>query len=244
MTSEQINPWYWLRWIAKGTLGNSRPWARGLCIVAAVGVGLISAYITARFLIPRCLDAGFYPDWCEIADTTPPWPLFTGLIAGPPAMLTWWWRTVHKDRDVDAAKRNERATRFFESIRLLADEKLDIRLGAIYSLESLAKEAPEDSHKVVEVVAAFLRHHGKPLVEAAAEPTVAAQLADVQTAFTVLGRMKRDGTRVDLSCANLASISATGGDYSHVNFLGADLRGAVFHNAKLDGANFAEARLK
>jgi uncharacterized protein YjbI with pentapeptide repeats len=149
------------------------------------------------------------------------------------------------------------------------DDRLQVRLGGIYSLERLARDSREDQPTVVEVLTAFVRASSDTTVPSDAEGDRAFRCAeadtsnvtlDVQAALTVLGRRDeaRDGqARIDLSglClrganlqdARLAETDLHRADLSSSNLVRADLSEAnlqqtTLANAELDRGDLSEAR--
>ncbi|MGY5210076.1 pentapeptide repeat-containing protein [Nocardia gipuzkoensis] len=132
--------------------------------------------------------------------------------------------------------------RFGKAIEHLGSDKIDIRLGAIYALERLARDSPADHPTVFEVLSSFIRTHapvwplsGPPCGyrNVPAENVIA---VDIQAAVTVIGRRdsSHDGPNpIDLSksCLVVANLSAT------------NLAGAILYLANLDGANLDGAHL-
>ena len=47
--------------------------------------------------------------------------------------------------------------RYTKAIEQLGEDKLDVRLGGIYSLERVARDSPRDHPTVMEVLTAFIR---------------------------------------------------------------------------------------
>ncbi len=179
---------------------------------------------------------------CKAIVDSPPWTLLTSLAAAPALVLTWWWRTVHKDKDIgqkqielDLAKREERSRRFVESVRLLADKEKEARLGAIYSLESLASDSLEERQRVVETLCAFLREHGQSDRDRKDIDCEFLQPVDVQAAFTVIIRIP-NVRGLDLRRAKLTHIEGMNGSFHHAALQLADLRNAMLFGADLQGA--------
>jgi hypothetical protein len=128
------------------------------------------------------------------------------------------------------------ADRFTKSIEQLGSDKLDVRLGGIYSLERLTRDSLPDRAVVFEVLGAYVRAHapdtpecepspGTPIIPGLARPV------DIQAALTVIGRrtVSRDSRgKIDLRSTCL---------------YGADLTGAHLDGANLDQANLAHAWL-
>jgi len=120
--------------------------------------------------------------------------------------------------------------RFSKATEQLANDKLPARLGAIYSLENIAKEHEEYHWIVVEVLSAFIRDKKE-----GDRVTI-----DCQSALTIIGRrnINLDKDRIiDLSGANLReAIFDEDANFSKVRFNKADLRDAI-----LDGVLLREA---
>lgn len=233
-------------------------------ILAALLLGVVFVAllaVTYRCACPWPREVGTV---CRAVIDSPPWALLTSVAATPALVLTWWWRTVHKDQDIrhkqvelDIAKREERSKRFVEAVRLLADGKLQARLGAVYSLESLALDAVEERARVVETLCAFVREEGRetPDNESHAEEwDDFRQDGAVQAAFTVLGRFPGEDARLDLHSAKLGMLDGAraklrGADLRRTNFMqtclaATDLEGAILDDAYLAGVDLRSANLK
>jgi hypothetical protein len=164
-----------------------------------------------------------------------------------------------------SAQSAERAERLTRAISGLADERIELRLAAIFLLERLARESKQDHGPIVEVLCAYVRERAAWKEDAAAAPRPA---ADVQAVLTVLGRRNRahdepeqrldlrradlrgaDLKEVDLERALLSEIHLEGAALEGANLAGADLRqaflsGADLVEANLNGANLREAHLE
>jgi uncharacterized protein YjbI with pentapeptide repeats len=57
------------------------------------------------------------------------------------------------------ARHGQIADRFSKAVEQIADVSIDVRLGGLYALESVARQSPEDQETVKSVVAAFVRTH-------------------------------------------------------------------------------------
>ena len=66
---------------------------------------------------------------------------------------------------LQVAREGQITDRFTKAIEQLGNEKLEVRLGGIYSLERIAKESLEDHWPIVEVLTTFVREHA-PLHQA------------------------------------------------------------------------------
>ncbi|WP_309238180.1 pentapeptide repeat-containing protein [Actinoplanes aureus] len=174
----------------------------------------------------------------------------------------------------DLALKGQRADRFVKAIDQLGqegDDKLSIRLGGVYALETLMRESVDDRDTVIEVLCAFIRTHAPrpdPIPK-----TVPTSPEDVRAAISVLGRrlapqshryLNLSGTLLglrqidlrstalrstdlsdaDLSDADLSGADLSGADLSDADLVGADVRGADLVGADLRGADLVGAELR
>jgi hypothetical protein len=105
------------------------------------------------------------------------------------------------------------AERFARAVDQLGHERLDVRLGGIYALESVANDSSRDQAPVAEVLSAFVRGHApwppkQPSADASLDNTrpLREKAPDVQAALTVLGRCERPRSgprRLDLTNTDL-----------------------------------------
>lgn len=186
------------------------------------------------------------------AAKNPPWIIISGIAAAPSLLLTWYWRTVHKDAEIELAGRTERNERFADAVRLMSEEnpKEASRLGGIYTLEALARISPPDQDRIRETLCAFVRSRGT-MPTAPDQMALHTQPADVQAAFSVMGRT--EGPPAYLERALLPKISGTGArlrrahlgfsNLEQANLSKADLSEAVLVGSRLAGADLSEANL-
>lgn len=78
--------------------------------------------------------------------------LAPALIAAPNVLLSWYWRTVHRRKEL--AKYDER---FAKAVELLGSEKRATRQGGLYALEHLLRESKAHRRQIVETLCAFVR---------------------------------------------------------------------------------------
>lgn len=132
--------------------------------------------------------------------------------------------------------------RYMRAIELLARQTFSERLGGIYALERIMRESEEDHVTVVDVLAAFVREHGRPgpTNDESLPPGQPPRLAeDVQAALTVLGRRPKrtEGDVLDLRRTYLCGADLTKANLECAILQGADLGGAILHKTNLKGAN-------
>jgi Pentapeptide repeats (8 copies) len=242
---------------------------QAIAIIFAVGLGLVFAVGLSWVLFRSCAPivhedstrtrvTNAVSRMCSAAQTSPPWVLLLTVAVAPSVLLTLWWRIRHREEDIGLAMRRERSTRFFEAAQLLASDKLEGRLGALYALRSLVQDSPDEYSRVVETLCAFLRAHGERATpteppEGALEVAPFEQPADVKAAFAIVTRLKRpsndDRTVIDLSGAQLENLDARGAMFKgarlqKANLMGADLQGIDLRGAECQGVNLSYGRLE
>ncbi|HTQ05315.1 MAG TPA: pentapeptide repeat-containing protein [Polyangiaceae bacterium] len=177
---------------------------------------------------------------CKAGIQNPPWLLLSGVAAAPVVLLTWYWRTVHKERDLRATSisqdlsRMEHVTARFATAVAMIDKGGMSAVGGIYALDRVARDSVQDHWAIIETLCALLRGSvGMKGGEFHA--------AMVQAAVTVIGR--RDASRDPVgSQIRLRGADLQGADFSDLNFAGADfvnafVSGCRFHGTNLSGAN-------
>ncbi len=171
--------------------------------------------------------------------------------------------TSRQNRAVNELQRRGQVTeRFTRAIDLLGQrgtDKLEVRIGAVYALEQIARDSAELHWPIMQVLTAYLREHAPNYPAIDDTPAVSDLLetaewedrrapADVQACATVIGRRKHaqdpSGQSLDLSFVDLRyvrweSAQLEGADLSWALLVMADLR-----QAQLKEANLGEARLE
>jgi uncharacterized protein YjbI with pentapeptide repeats len=138
--------------------------------------------------------------------------------------------------------------RYTKAIEQLGSDKLDVRIGAIYALERVARDSARDHPTVMEVLAAFIREHSRdpwPPPRPDDENPEPSTCPDVQAAVTVIGRRNpnQDRGHLDLTGADLTRATFNGAIFFHADLTGADLEGGYLADADLEGADLTEADL-
>ena len=159
----------------------------------------------------------------------------TALLSG----LYFTWSTLQVNREGQITER------FTRAIDQLGSEKLEIRLGGIYSLERISRESEADHWSIMEVLTAYVRQHsswqpGEPSKKPDGLP------ADIQAIITVLRRRTRsfdhgEPEPLDLQFTNVFRANLKGANLSGADLPGAYLLGADLSHANLKGADLAEA---
>lgn len=177
------------------------------------------------------------------------WSVVTSVVTALTAVgaLMFTGLSLNATRDqvtiAEQGQVTDRYTKAVEQLGKTGGDYLQVRLGAIYALERLARDSPRDQPTIIEVLSAFIRTSSAvPTVstpqlcrnqphDSANQPLgscrelhlcqEAPPALDVQAALTVLGRRNT----------------------AHDNRTPVDLRGTCLRRAQLNGANLAGARL-
>jgi hypothetical protein len=246
-----------------------------------LGITLAVLFVVVWWLVPPLLYRHTGADAAArlkaITDTRT--ALFAGLI-GVGALLSFWlnsraYKLNSRAFEITAqtlkvTEQGQITERYTKAIEQLGSAKLDVRLGGIYALESIANDSTEDreyrEHRtIVEVLSAFVREHSDP-AHSDTEPSIAEVLsnllrgdsekaepqanggteqqpkpaADVQAALTVLGQLPK---RSGVPRGNLAGARLAGAILDRADLSGARLDRADLRRAELDGANLTRAWL-
>ncbi|MGW0628224.1 pentapeptide repeat-containing protein [Streptomyces sp. NPDC002758] len=151
------------------------------------------------------------------------------------------------------SRRGQVTERFRAAVENLASDKLEVRLGSVYSLEHVLSESAVDHAAVVKVLAGFVRNntHRGATREPSAFPELRSGLrtapdwgvelsADIQAAVEALARRpkRNEPRRVDLRHTNLAGLSLRHFEFeSPPRLEGMFLTSADLRRADLRGVN-------
>jgi uncharacterized protein YjbI with pentapeptide repeats len=153
------------------------------------------------------------------------------------------------------------------------EPNLEVRLGAIYAFERVARDSDRDYWPIMEVLCAYVRNPhncGLPITRptnafpmnilstATARPyrewvdSIPRPRVDIQAILAVLARQQSEhdergrsrGNRLDFSNANLQRANFYGGFFAKAGFIGTHLDKAFFHEADLRGSQFMTAHLE
>lgn len=170
------------------------------------------------------------------------------------------------------SRRGQVTERFRTAMGLLASDKLAGRLGAIYSLEHVMAESPEEHNTVVSVLASFIRENarrdglpsdedGPPDGMRDLPPWATEPPTDIRAALDVLARRpeRPEPRRVDLRSTvlvglvlrdfefdappRLSRMFLTWADLRRADLRGADLTRAILNGAQLCYAWLGSTRL-
>jgi uncharacterized protein YjbI with pentapeptide repeats len=166
---------------------------------------------------------------------------------------------------MELQRRGQVTERFTKAIEQLGNDKLDVRLGAIYALEQIARDSEELHWPIMQVLTAYLREHSsaadwKEQRQRALEdsPATPRARADFLAVADVIRRRRwqwdsvasvDDAGRVGHEPLNFEGCELGHADLGKVqlqraNFVGAELERANFEGAQLEGASFEAAQLE
>jgi hypothetical protein len=170
------------------------------------------------------------------------------------------WRYLRlTDARLQTANDREITDRFSQAIAYLASDKMEVRLGGIYTLERLAQASPAESWVTIEILTAFVRERSTrvpetppPLVgvdipKQQRKPSVPRIPTDVQAVMTVLSRrdvsQDREDRSIELRGSNLRAADLNGIELWGADLWKVNLREAQLWQAKLAGASLGRANL-
>ncbi|MBD2247558.1 pentapeptide repeat-containing protein [Nostoc sp. FACHB-888] len=171
-------------------------------------------------------------------------------------------------KNTEIADDKQITERFAKAIEQLGNDKIETRLGAIYTLERIAKDSPKDHWTIMEIVTAFVRENA-PLKNKKEEKTENTETlinnslnvqkpeeikqqpkirTDIQAALTVIGRRnyeyEQGNQRLDLSNIDIRDANLIKANLERVDFIGSNLEGALLREARLQNAYFNGASLQ
>lgn len=169
------------------------------------------------------------------------------------------WRNLQvAEKNREIAERNwvlaedkQVAERFTRAVEMLGDqERIEVRLGGIYSLERIAKDAPENYHWIVmEVLTAFVRENSpviKPQDQTNSDESRKnldnlLPLPVIKAIFTVIRR--RENVELEPESLDFEDAVLHGANLRGVNLRGANLYGANLNLVKLSKADLTGSHL-
>jgi hypothetical protein len=160
------------------------------------------------------------------------------------------------NKNANVANQKHITERFAKAMEQLGSEKIEVKLGAIYTLEGIAEDSEKDQWTIMEILTAFVRKNAPIKEEYHLQDQENIQKLpklglDIQACLTIIGERKYpdplykrlDLTDVNISKANLTEANLKKANLIKVNLIGADLIGANLSGAYLIGANLSGANL-
>lgn len=140
--------------------------------------------------------------------------------------------------------RRDRSRRYVEAVNLLGHESMPVRTGALYALEQLEAESPEDHRAITDTLCSFVRNRvhrtDGDLASAAKYRT------EVQAAIRILGRRQwaeQETTRLEITGVDIPAIQLKNARLTGVRLEESNLSSADLTGASLDGAGLMESNL-
>jgi len=158
--------------------------------------------------------------------------------------------------------------RFSKAVEQIGNNKEEVVIGGIYSLERIAKDSPKDQWTIMEVLTSYIRKNSpipsnieqlEPEERKKALKKLPSVSISVQAALTVIGRRKVENDQagdnlaettdpnkikiLDLSQTNLRGANLNRANLNRANLNRAYLDRANLNRANLYGANLDEANL-
>ncbi|ELP54057.1 pentapeptide repeats family protein [Microcystis aeruginosa TAIHU98] len=159
--------------------------------------------------------------------------------------------------------------RFSKAVEQIGNNKEEVVIGGIYSLERIAKDSPKDQWTIMEVLTSYIRKNSpipsnieqlEPEERQKALEKLPSVSIPVQAALTVIGRRKVENDQagdnlaettdsnkikiLDLSRTNLREANLNGANLNGAQLYRANLYGAYLYRANLYRANLYRANLK
>lgn len=146
----------------------------------------------------------------------------------------------------NASEKQTRATNepLYEEITI---PNIEVRIGAIYSLERIAQDSLRDHVQIMEILCTYIRENSP------AWKTINQIRTDIATALTIIGRrtekqkahetLHRRGL-FSLHGCNLQKFEGRGLDFSGIDFSGSWLNDAVFFDCNFSRCHFEKSKLK
>ncbi|REJ43054.1 MAG: pentapeptide repeat-containing protein [Microcystis flos-aquae TF09] len=176
-----------------------------------------------------------------------------GLIATLSAGIVLFLNYLNSQAEMQLTQQRLITERFSKAVEQIGNNKEEVVIGGIYSLERIAKDSPKDQWTIMEVLTSYIRKNSpipsnieqlKPAARQKALEKLPSVSIPVQAALTVIGRRKVEN---DQAGDNLAETTDPNKikflDLSRTNLRGAKLNGADLKGANLDGANLNGAKL-
>ena len=177
-------------------------------------------------------------------------------VFGLVAVYLTWMRSRAQDLQARVAEQGLMTDRFTQAIEQLGavhgdgKPKIEVRLGAIYALERLARDSERDHWTIMEVLCAYVRENAPWVGPAGGDGEAPGKTAapsrlrtDVQAALTVIGRRERSDSREERAGARLP-LDLGGTDLRRAALAKAHLEGASLYQAHLEGVSLDQAHLE
>jgi uncharacterized protein YjbI with pentapeptide repeats len=144
---------------------------------------------------------------------------------------------------------------FYSCISQLGSDKPEARLGAIYTLEQIAKDNKSKQWTIMETLAAFVRENAPAIMsedegedDDKFDPELLVLPTDIQAALTVIARRdvskEPKNKKLDLRYVDIRGADLSGANLQGADFTGSCLQGCLFYEANLEAADFSGADMQ
>jgi len=184
-----------------------------------------------------------------------PWPIRAAVIAALATLLATLGGLVFSaltsrqaTEQARQAQIGQTSERFSRSVEQIGSGSIAVRIGGVYSFDSLMHDSEVDQQAIVEILSAFVRlQSGEILRQGDRENTHPAPV-DLLSALKVLDAFGASGARDNSPSMLLAQVDLSGIDLQRIamrraDLFAANLFGTVLSSANLSGANLGGARL-
>jgi len=153
------------------------------------------------------------------------------------------WQRDHATKQIDLMQSGQITDRFMRAIEQLGSGSAQVRIGAIFALERIAKESSPDRPHIVSTLAALVRAQlpASAVGDRGYVQVLMQRAPDAQAALTALGRLPLSEDRRD--SAEIGGLNLSRTDLRRASLKNADLRGANLWGARLENADLRGADL-
>jgi Pentapeptide repeats (8 copies) len=153
------------------------------------------------------------------------------------------WQRDHATKQIDLMQSGQITDRFMRGIEHLGSSSSQVRIGAIFALERIARESPSDRPHIVSTLAALVRERlpASAVGDGGYVRVLMQRAPDAQAAITALCRPPLSDDRRESSEIGGLDLSRT--DLRRASLKNADLRGANLWSAHLENADLRGADL-
>jgi uncharacterized protein YjbI with pentapeptide repeats len=152
-----------------------------------------------------------------------------------------WKNLVATNKNIEIAHEAQINERFTKAIENLGSAKTEVRVGGIFALERMARDAKtfSDYWTIMEILMVYVRENAS-WKEKAGEISQVIPKTDVQAVLTIFGRRRA----IQYAAEETQFIDLQGIDLRKLYLFQADLRRVLLAGAHLEGATLIEARLE